>query len=303
MIFLNYERDPDSWLRVGNSEVAVFNEKEHANLDALTVSAFGEEWGKFDRFEDEEITRIGQEYFDVLDDAAIGNETRVLDAGCGSGRWSRYLAHKVHSIEAIDPSDAVVPAVHQLKHLGNVRVTKASIDTIPFSDESFDLIVCLGVLHHIPDTFRALTSLTKKLKKEGILILYLYYDLDNRGRAYRILFNVVDYFRRVISQMPDPLKRFTCECIALLVYLPLSRISRLVEKLGMKRFSKRIPLAYYADKNMYILRNDALDRFGTPLEQRFNRNQIEEMLTSAGYMDIRFSDHAPYWHLSATKSV
>ena len=301
-MFLNYQRDPDAILRVDDCDVAVFHDHNKSNLDPDTVSSFGDEWGKFDQFSDDEVMRIGREYFDVLDDEVVNPDTRVLDAGCGSGRWSRFLAPKVHSIEAIDPSNAVLPAVRQLKHLTNVRVTKASIDAIPFADQSFDLIVCLGVLHHIPDTALALSTLTAKLKKGGTLLLYLYYDLDNRGSGYRFLFSLVDYLRRVISRMPERLKKFTCEMIAFLVYWPLSRISLAVSSLGFKRLARLLPLAYYADKNLYILRNDALDRFGTPLEHRFSRNEIQEMVTAAGYHRLRFSENAPYWHLAATRS-
>lgn len=52
---------------------------------------------------------------------------------------------------------------------------------------------------------------------------------------------------------------------------------------------------------MTILRNDALDRFGTPLEQRFSRNQIEEMMLKCGLEEIRFSEKAPYWHAIGVK--
>ena len=43
------------------------------------------------------------------------------------------------------------------------------------------------------------------------------------------------------------------------------------------------------------MRTDARDRFGTPLEQRFTRYQIEAMMRDAGLIDIRFSEAAPYW--------
>jgi hypothetical protein len=55
------------------------------------------------------------------------------------------------------------------------------------------------------------------------------------------------------------------------------------------------PLAYYRDRSFYVMRNDALDRFGTKLEQRFTRAEIERMLRDAGLERIRFSEAAPYW--------
>jgi hypothetical protein len=43
------------------------------------------------------------------------------------------------------------------------------------------------------------------------------------------------------------------------------------------------------------MRTDALDRFGTQLEQRFSRAEVESMLKKAGLVDIKFSNQIPYW--------
>ena len=43
------------------------------------------------------------------------------------------------------------------------------------------------------------------------------------------------------------------------------------------------------------MRTDALDRFGTQLEQRFTRNEIKNMMEKAGLENIKFSDSKPYW--------
>lgn len=56
-----------------------------------------------------------------------------------------------------------------------------------------------------------------------------------------------------------------------------------------------LPLGFYRHLSFYTMRTDALDRFGTRLEQRFTRKQIQSMMESAGLINIRFSDDAPYW--------
>lgn len=63
----------------------------------------------------------------------------------------------------------------------------------------------------------------------------------------------------------------------------------------LEGFAMSLPTAYYWDKSMRIIRNDVLDRFGTPLERRFRREQIESVMKSCGLEDLRFSDNAPYW--------
>jgi len=56
-----------------------------------------------------------------------------------------------------------------------------------------------------------------------------------------------------------------------------------------------MPLAAYRNLSFYSMRTDALDRFGTRLERRFSRQEIEDMMHSAGLRDIVFSDSLPFW--------
>lgn len=296
-----YLREPDRILQAESRRISSFIPKINSNIDRETVDSFGEEWTRFSEFDPAEINRVGDEYFDLMKDDFRGNEL-ALDLGCGSGRWSAYVAPKVGFIEAVDPSSAVFIASKMLKDLSNVRVTQCDVDSLPFADNSFDLIFSLGVLHHIPDTAAAIQTAVKKLKPGGKFLLYLYYRFDNRGILFRTLFSISDVIRKVICRLPHKLKVILCDIIAAVVYLPLVSIARCVKFLGGKKVYAKLPLAYYVNKSFYIMRNDALDRFGTPLEQRFSREEIRLMLENAGMNHIRFSPNEPYWHVIAEKS-
>jgi SAM-dependent methyltransferase len=296
---IEYTRRPDVTLADGDVHVAVFDEAGEDNLDHPTVESFGEEWRKFAAFRGAEIEKAGGEYFDVVD-LSKWEQHRVLDAGCGSGRWTRFLSPRVAFVEAIDPSRAIFSAARQHSDLTNVRFTRVTIDGLPFADESFDAVVSLGVLHHIPDTYAALAALVRKLRPGGTLVLYLYYNFDNRGALFRALFLLSDGVRRIVSALPGFIKRPVCDLIAFAVYMPLVVVARLVTVVS-PGVGSRLPLAFYRDKSLQVMRNDALDRFGTPLEQRFSRKRIEEMLLKAGLCEIRVSDHPPYWHCSAVR--
>ena len=50
------------------------------------------------------------------------------------------------------------------------------------------------------------------------------------------------------------------------------------------------------------MRTDALDRFGTSLEQRFTRDEIKQMMCNAGLENIKFSDSKPFWVAVGFKS-
>lgn len=283
-------------------KVYSFISLDENNIDWNTVTSFGKEWQKFSSFESPEITTIGNDYFDLINASMANGNSVALDVGCGSGRWARYLSRHVKFIEAIDPSEAALVAAEKLRDLTNVRVTQAGVDKIPFPDKSFDFVYSLGVLHHIPDTQSAINKCLSKLKPQGWLLVYLYYALDNRGAIYKLIFHTSTFFRRIISRLPSSPKLFVCDLIAFFIYFPLAYLAKNLYSVTPLRFiAEKIPLGYYRKTSFQVMRNDALDRFGTPLEKRFSKIEIEEMLLRAGFINIHFSPNAPYWHVVAQR--
>jgi len=302
-MMISYNQEPVVWHSFHDHSIADFIKFDsELNIDKKTVESFGEEWTKFSSFDSAEIERMGNEYFDLLFKTPVNENSYVLDVGCGTGRWSYYLSPKVKFIEAIDPSDAVFSAIQLTADKPNIRVTKAGVDNIPFDDNSFDFIFSLGVLHHLPDTEAALKKIFLKIKPGGYFLVYLYYNLDNRGKIYKAIFKLSNGIRKIISRMPKAVKQFLAELISFTVYLPFVFLARVCKTLFPgKIFYKKIPLSYYHNKSLTIIRNDALDRFGTPLEKRFSRTEIEKMLKEAGFTDVIFSESTPYWHCVAEK--
>ena len=162
-------------------------------LIIVRLQSFGNEWEAFSEFDDEEINFIAKDYFDIVRDKDIENKI-VLDAGCGSGRWTKYIVNKAKHVELVDPSEAIFVAAKLLKKFSNVSISHASIDQLPFKDEHFDFIMSLGVIHHIPNMELALKHLTSKLKKNGKILLYIYYNLENRSFIYKIIFFISSFF-------------------------------------------------------------------------------------------------------------
>ena len=104
----------------------------------------------------------------------------------------------------------------------------------------------------------------------------------------------------MISKFPKGLKFFTCELIAVFIYLPFVLLAKFLRLFGDNLW-KKIPLSYYANQPWKVIRNDSLDRFGTPLEKRFSKKEIETMLLNSGLSEIKFSENDPYWHVVARK--
>jgi len=89
------------------------------------------------------------------------------------------------------------------------------------------------------------------------------------------------------------MRRVLSHVMAVTIYWPLARAARGLEYLG--QLPENWPLAHYKDRTFYVMRTDALDRFGTRLEHRYTRSQITAMLEAAGFAEIRFSASPPYW--------
>ena len=140
------------------------------------------------------------------------------------------------------------------------------------------------------------------MKPGGYFLLYLYYNLDNRSIFYKLLFHLSNFLRRIVSKFPLGLKKATCNFLAVVFYMPFVLLCRFLKFLSIpEKFRKRIPLQAYEDQSFYIIRNDSLDRFGTPLEQRFSQKEIKLMMEETGLTDIIFSDKIPYWHAVGKK--
>ena len=214
--------------------------------------------------------------------------------GCGSGRWAKLVAPKVATLTCIDPSpDALAVARRNLQKISNIKFLNAGVSDQALPQNSQDFGYSLGVLHHVPDTESAINSCVSILKPGAPLLVYLYYAFDNRGWVYRLLWRASDLVRRIICKLPSRFKHLVTVVIAAIVYFPLARLSLLLDKVGINAAS--IPLFYYRNHSFYTMRTDSRDRFGTPLEQRFTKQQIESYMERSGLIDIKFSDNAPYW--------
>src|SRR4249919_3893904 len=275
-----------------------------ANLDPATVEGFGAEWAAFDqsRLSGPEYERLFDAYFGIFPFSRLPINAEGFDLGCGSGRWAAGVSKKVGYLHCIDPSaQALGVAQQQLALKTNVDFHQASVDSIPLEDESQDFGYSLGVLHHVPDTKAALRDCVRKLKSGAPFLLYLYYAFDNRPAWFRGLWAISDVGRRGIARLPFRLRKAVTDAIALAVYWPVARFAAIVERGGAD--VSNFPLSAYRSLSLYTMRTDALDRFGTRLEQRFTLNEIEAMMLAAGLVDVHFAQGPPYWVACGTRRM
>jgi SAM-dependent methyltransferase len=273
------------------------------NLDPSTVEGFGDEWVRFNQADlrEEDKQSIFLSYFDLVRWEDLPPKAVCADIGCGSGRWASVVCDRVHFLHLVDASAAALEVARtNLGGKSNVGFHLASVDALPFADESLDFVYSLGVLHHVPDTAAAIRAVAQKLKRDAQFLIYLYYSLDNRPLWFRLLWKSSELPRLIISRMPHPIRYFFSQVLAYLIYWPTARMASVLDRCGWLPASW--PLSIYRDKGFYVMRTDALDRFGTRLERRFSRAGIETMLLDAGLKDVRFSNKPPYWVAISNKA-
>src|SRR5439155_15647100 len=122
-----------------------------------TAKSFGYEWTTYHIQRPEE----DDAYFrsKTGTDPASMSGKLVLDAGCGSGRYTRIAGEAGATVISVDISAAVETAAYVTAHLQNVHIIQADIFALPFASSTFDFIYSIGVLHHTPNTKQAFDKL------------------------------------------------------------------------------------------------------------------------------------------------
>jgi len=274
------------------------------NLDPLTVARFGEEWARFSQPAnyDQEQQSIWSLYFSKFPRHVFNSRSVGCDFGCGSGRWSRIVARKVGKLWCLDPSlQALAVAKKNLQDLSNCHFHQASISVNDIPKNSLDFGYCLGVLHHMPDPLAGLRSCVEKLKPGAPFLLYFYQSIALKPILWFYIHCVVSWMRANISRFSLPFLNLACDTIAACVYWPLARFAKVVDFLGAD--FKKIPLYFYRDLSFYTMRTDARDRFGTPLENRKSKEDLKQLMESAGLEKIVFNPNPPFWTAYGFRSL
>jgi SAM-dependent methyltransferase len=174
---------------------------------------------------------------------------------------------------------------------------------LPFRDQTFDFCQSLGVIHITPDPEGALQSLRRSVKSGGKVFIMVYTDFDGEDDVKHQLLRIATWLRRFsIRLKPDVLYKILGIALPLVIvgcYLP----SRLLWQLGARKWSSRFPYNYeqYGQRRFRDIHMNLFDRFGNPLERRYNRSQMLAWLQRSG-LEHHVLEHRDAWVFSAVQS-
>ena len=255
---------------------------EEAAVAQRTADSFAYEWERFGVMRDEWAKNFA-DYMRPHTPQSLAGKS-VLDIGAGSGRHSFHAAQAGAQVVAVDLGASIDVARRNLP--ASVLTVQADAEALPFEPGSFDLVMSIGVLHHLPDTERALRSIARYAKPGGHVHVYLYWVPEqcwHRARAAR------RHGAATADRPPAPPRcctrsairsRRCCSSPSSLPYRALRKRPRAA------RLAAALPLKTYADYPFSVLVNDQFDRFSAPLERRFTAAEVRAAMEAAGLEDV-----------------
>ncbi len=139
------------------------------------ASAFGLQWKNFaktqlDSFSRTDITQSRLERCLGFPISELKGKT-LLEVGAGAGRFTELLVKGGALVHSVDLSVAVEVNKENIGEAANYTIAQASVYELPYTNNLFDIVVCLGVIQHTPDPEKTIRCLWEKVKPGGLLVI------------------------------------------------------------------------------------------------------------------------------------
>lgn len=150
----------------------------------------------------------------------------ILEAGCGSGRFTEHAVKTGADVVSFDCSNAVEANYKSNGNNKNLLIIQADIYNMPFKDNTFDKVFCFGVLQHTPDPKRAFFELVRVLKPGGHLAADVY------AKTLTLWLLQTKYYVRPFTRNMNPEKLYKYVKIYINLMWPVAKIIRKIPKIG-----------------------------------------------------------------------
>jgi ubiquinone/menaquinone biosynthesis C-methylase UbiE len=207
---------------------------------------------------------------------------KLLDAGCGTGAYSRAVLPHVAHIDAVDINpDMLDVASKKLcsPHIeGSIRFHRAAIDELPFEDASFDSIMVNQVLHHLPDSDAAGYPAYRRVLKEFSRLL---------RSSGRLIINTCSHTQLRDGFWPYALLPEVVEKICK-KHVPLDELERLLEEYGFSSSARYVPVDAVIQGEAYFDARGPLDkhwRDGDSLWAMATESELQQALAKLRELD------------------
>jgi len=267
------------------------------DFDRATAELFGGLWEPYDRQLFEESVALFHRRLDLIGfDKEFFRGKVVLDAGCGGGRNTVAMAQlgaaEAHGIDI--SATGIEDATRRARNYPQARFLQASVENIPYPDQTFDVVWCAGVLMHTGHDDKVLEELARVIKPGGLLYMLVYATGGLRWPLIKLVRPVAaqigqDLMEQAIERSGIPANKRRTFLDDLFVpkldFFHWDRLRQMLERLGFDKIERWGPEARLDHEHSLAAYREDLEY----LDKLFN----------AG-CDPEFGDAAPLFSMAAS---
>lgn len=248
--------------------------------DIKTADAFANSWNNLPEGSVYTYEQF-QDWFSPLTQEDIQGK-RILELGCGNGSlMTHVLTWNPVYLEGVDLGDSVTSAEKNLSKSPSKNWGIVKHDLTEYVSDGFDVVYCIGVIHHLKDPLKGLHSVLRNTKKGGRFHVWVYAREGNNVVVY-----IVDPIRKIVSHFPWWLTKYF---VATPLVIPYFIYAKCVSLLKHVPYINKLPLYEYslwiAKRNFSFFRHVAFDQLVTPQTQYISKKMIETWLQSFDEVD------------------
>jgi SAM-dependent methyltransferase len=261
------------------------------------AQGFGFQWNKFQKTQLDSYTGIPLSRNRLFESSgwtpSMLKGKRVLDVGCGAGRFAEIALDAGAFVVALDYSSAVDACWANHSSCPQLNVVQGDIYHLPFVSNSFEFVYCLGVLQHTPDVKKSFAALPEQLCPGGRLVVDVYPDLwlNMLWPKY--------WLRPIAKRIP---KQLLFSIVELMVscLLPISLAVGRIPKLGRKlryaipvcNYDRIFPLSKSQLREWAVL--DTFDWFAPMYDQPQTLSTLRAWFERAGMEEVQVFRRGSY---------
>jgi len=245
------------------------------NADQTTADAFANSWNNLPAGSIYTAEQFADWLAPLTADDVKGKT--VLELGCGNGSLMAHLVNwQPTMLVGVDLGSSVETAKKNMSSLSFRHWRVEQADLVAFESDGFDVVYCIGVLHHLQNPRAGFAAIIRNVKPGGRFHAWVYAREGNGIIVY-----LVDPLRKLVSHSPWWLIKYG---IAMPLAVPFFCYAKFLAKMPRWKFLKSLPLYEYsqwiAKREFAFFRHVAFDQLVTPQTTYLSRATIESWLKS-----------------------
>ncbi len=230
------------------------------------LESFGLQWTTFDVAHEDEDRRTFEAKTGMRLESLRGQ--RILDAGCGGGRYAQVCAKAGGLVTAVDHSRAVDKAMELCRELPAIRFVQADLKHLPLAPAGFDFVFSIGVMHHDVSTRDVFDAVSRMVRPGGRYSVWLY----RRNQWWQELINSA--LRSVTTRLPAACLLPFCHCGAILGGIPV--VNRLLNKV----------VSFSAHPSYQNRVCDTFDWWAPKYQHHHTADELKSWFAAAGFEQV-----------------